>query len=370
MLTEEERILRVFEGKSIDKIPFNIRHEYWYFVNKANGTLPEKYKNLDLAEICKDLGCSWRCYSGYFVESCVNVSYEDDIKISSEEVGERRVKTIIETPIGRLESLIGLDKWKLSSHPIEFPVKSIDDIKILEYILERVKVSFNQEAYERLKLRVRGNGIVSYFFPRSPLQALIYQYIGVPRIYKMLVKDKEKIEELMEYIKVYNEKFYEVMVRTPIKIFNLGENVDVRLTSPKLFKEYCLPYYQEVTSYLHKHHKFVDIHVDGYAKPLLNLLKETGVDGIEAITPELEEGLSLEYIKSCLGDEMIIMDGIPYLYLLPSISKEKLVSYVEKIIKTFPNSLILGISDEVPPPADIERIKLISDILERTEKIS
>jgi hypothetical protein len=62
---------------------------------------------------------------------------------------------------------------------------------------------------------------------------------------------------------------------------------------------------------LHGHGKFVHIHVDGYAKPLLPLLKLSGLDGVEALTPKPAGDFTLEEMKAALGDEMVVLDGIP-----------------------------------------------------------
>ncbi len=360
--TEEERILAIFERKSVDRIPFNIRHEYWYLVNKKKGTLPKEFEKLDFPDVCEKLGASWRCYSGYYVESFVKVYYEN-VQFVTERYN-RRIRIIIKTPLGNLERIHGLDKWELSSQTIEYPIKHPKDFKIMEYVLDNVKVEFDHKTYQKLKQRVRGRGIVSYFFPRSPFQALIYNYLGAFRTFKFLIRHKKEVEDFMEVIKRHNQKFFEVLAKSPVKILNLGENIDVRFTSPKLFEKYCLEYYQEVADYLHKHGKYVHIHVDGYAKPLLPLLKETGLDGIEALTPKPVGDMTLEDIKKALGDEMIIIDGIPYIYFLPTINVEKLKNFVKKIITMFPNNLILGISDELPPPADVRRVKLVSQIIE------
>ena len=49
------RILRTIAGKSVDQLPFVPRLDLWYTSNKVRSTLPEKYKNLTLKEISKDL---------------------------------------------------------------------------------------------------------------------------------------------------------------------------------------------------------------------------------------------------------------------------------------------------------------------------
>lgn len=362
-MTPEERILAVFERRPKDKIPWNIRPECWYFTNKAKGTLPAEYRNLSIAEVCRRWGASWRCYSGYSVESAVKVRFGGDVETIVRREGRTTVTTT-KTPVGTLRTVSKRDELGTTQRLMEYPIKSLEDFRPFRYLLENVEVWFDCEAYERLRRLVGGNGIVSYFFPRTPLQALFLKLMGVTRTIKFLFRHRHEVEGLMEDIERYNDKFYEVIASSPIKILNLGENIDVRITSPKLFKKYCLPRYQERSSYLHKRGKFVHIHVDGYAKPLLPLFKETGLDGIEALTPKPVGDFTLEDLKDALGDEMVIVDGVPYIFFVPSMGVERLERFVRKIISMFPENLVLGISDELPPPSDERRVKRVSEIID------
>ena len=45
---------------------------------------------------------------------------------------------------------------------------------------------------------------------------------------------------------------------------------------------------------------------------------------------------------------------------LPNFPLEELKAFTIKVIELFHPRLILGVSDEVPPPADIERVAYIS----------
>jgi len=107
----------------------------------------------------------------------------------------------------------------------------------------------------------------------------------------------------------------------------------------------------------------VHIHVDGYAKPLLPLLRRSGVDGVEALTPEPVGDMTVEDIAGEFKDEIVVLDGIPFLLFLPNVPFETLERLVRKIVKAIPR-LILGISDELPPPADIERVRMVSQLLD------
>lgn len=243
----------------------------------------------------------------------------------------------------------------------------MSDFKALEYLLESVKVEFDYAAYERLKRAVGNNGIVSCFFPRTPLQSLFLDWVGVQNTIRMLRLERERVEGLMEVIHEHNCKFYEALARSPIRVLNLGENIDVRITSPKLFERYCLPVYQEVADYLHGFGKFVHAHVDGYARQLLPLLRSSGLDGVEALTPKPAGDFTLEEMKAALGEEMVVLDGIPYLLFLLHASPEALDEFVVKIVELFDGRLILGISDELPPPADVSKVKRVSQTLEKLE---
>jgi len=367
-VTPYERIIAVFEGKGCDRVPWNIRHEFWYHYNLARGTLPAKYRGMRLIDVCLEWDASWRCYSGYFTESFVKVSYAGDVEVKTS-VSGRTVATEIKTPKGTLRQASMKDDLELTSRIIEFPVKSLEDLKPLGYMLENLKVKFDWETYNRMEREIKGQGIVSYFFPRSPYQSLILEYAGLERTMRFLLKYRREIEGFMEVIKASNNIFYEVMAETPIKIFNLGENIDVRMTPPRFFERYCLPYYQDRAGYLHRKGKYVHIHVDGYAKPLLPLLRESGLDGVEALTVKPVGDITLEDIKRDLGDEIVILDGIPYIYFIPeAVSLNDFDMFVRKIISMFRNNLVLGISDELPPPADETRVSRVSKIINDFEK--
>jgi hypothetical protein len=363
-ITPYEEIIAIFEGRGSEKVPWNIRHEFWYYYNLARGTLPNEYKGMSLLDVCLKWGASWRCYSGYFTKSFVKVLYAGEVEIKTSAY-DKVVVTEFETPKGVLRQVNIKDDLGLSSRIVEYPIKSLGDLKLLEYILENLEVKFDQETYNEMEKDLKGQGLLSYFFPRSPYQRLILEYMGLERTMSFLLKYKREIEEFMKVIKASNDVFYKIMVTTPIKIFNLGENIDVRMTPPKIFEKYCLPYYRERADYLHKNGKYVHIHVDGYAKPLLPLLNEAGLDGIEALTVKPVGDMTLEDLKNNLSDEIVILDGIPYIYFIAeTISEDKFKEFVKKIISMFQGRLILGISDELPPPADVSRVKIVSNIID------
>jgi len=103
--------------------------------------------------------------------------------------------------------------------------------------------------------------------------------------------------------------------------------------------------------------------MDGSLKPLLPFLRQVPWDGIEAATPVPQGDVTLEELKEAMGD-LVLLDGIPALYFLPHYPEEALVECVKRIVELFYPRLILGISDELPPDGDIERVKLVGQLVE------
>jgi hypothetical protein len=97
----------------------------------------------------------------------------------------------------------------------------------------------------------------------------------------------------------------------------------------------------------------------------LGYARETGLDGIEAITPVPQGDVTLEQIREGLGDRMFLMDGIPAILFDDTYPVEDLVEVTERLIERFAPRLVLGISDEISSTGDIERIRVVGEIVDR-----
>jgi uroporphyrinogen-III decarboxylase len=177
-------------------------------------------------------------------------------------------------------------------------------------------------------------------------------------------ENMKKLERLAELIHAKNkidDEIYEVVGNSPIKIINFGDNIDCNLLPPNLFKQYALPYYKKRTKQLKYKAKYTHSHWDGSVKTLLPFAKDTGLDGIEAITPRPQGDVTLEEIRENIPENMILLDLIPAILFLPQYKNQELERCLENIYELFGNRLVLGISDELPPDADIEKVRFVSE---------
>ena len=71
----------------------------------------------------------------------------------------------------------------------------------------------------------------------------------------------------------------------------------------------------------------------------------------------------MEETKAALGDTFLL-DGIPAVLFDKTFSEQMLIDFTKKVIDLFAPNLILGISDEMSSNGDIERIRLVGEIVD------
>jgi len=96
-MTPRERILAVFRREKIDKVVWQPRIDHWHDVNKALGTLPERYEGKELLEIYDDLGASPRTYR--FFNDTIRCIQGEEVEVRTRDDGIT-VSTTYVTPKG------------------------------------------------------------------------------------------------------------------------------------------------------------------------------------------------------------------------------------------------------------------------------
>jgi hypothetical protein len=252
---------------------------------------------------------------------------------------------------------------KTTAHNAEYKVKTVEDLRILAYMLQDETWYWDQKAYEEDLAWVGTRGVPQFYARRSPIQQLFIRETGFERGIYMMYDHPQAIERYVEVATAADDQMYNVICQCPVPIFNLGENIDVHMDPPAIWNEHLVPYYRKRVAQLHDAGKFVHIHIDGSMKPLLPYLREVPWDGIEAATPVPQGDVTLDELKEAFGD-LVLLDGIPALYFLADFAQQDLVDCTKRLVDLFHPHLILGISDEISPIGDIERVRLVGELVQ------
>ncbi len=362
-LTFREMNLRVFQRKSLPHIFFQPRFEPWYDWHKRFDLLPPDYARMSVRDLYDYVNASMR-YIHYFtgIPDPVIEAFKPEVKILENIQDGVKVK-LYQTPYGDLTETLKYTvdhEWRT----VEFPVKSVADLKSLRWLLERSQITFSRENFLLGSEFVGTRGEPQFWLPKSPYQALAQTYMKLQDLIYALADAPQEVEDTFEVIDAsYDVLYRQVIESKVVKIVNFGENIHEALFSPRTFAKYLIPWYEKRCGQLRRARIFTHNHIDGYFHSILRYLKDLPFDGLEALTPAPQGDCTLEEIKEAIGDK-VLLDGIPAVLFMDTYSREELMAFVEKVVTYFHPRLVLGVSDEVPQGTDqeaIERVKMVSD---------
>lgn len=353
----------IVRGEAGKKVLFQPRIECWYSdrVFRDGELKVGEYTGLSRHDLYCALDVSNRVYE---YNGCVQAYDREPVKRWERKLSPMEREIHIETPVGNLCYVWHSNDSNGGAYYKTWPAENEEQVKILIWLENNTLWRWNQEHYDRTRETWGRLGLPSIFVPRVTIQKAFVETMGVEGTIYGLTDFPETMEEYFDACENSVMRMIEVINESPLEWINFGDNVHGGLLSPRLFEKYILPAYLRRNEALHKAGKFTFAHWDGDCKPLLKFARRCGLDGIEAMTPVPQGDVTIDELKEALGDEVYLVDGIPAILFDDIYPEEQLVATVKELIDKFAGKLILGISDEMSSTGNIERIKLVRDIVD------
>ena len=327
--------------------------------------LPAPYTGMDFPDIYRKLNVSARIYH---YNSCFKKIEHPAVKHHERRLSDTDIEVTTETPVGTQTEIYRTSPNNRSrSHP-KWPVSSEAELKVAAWRAENTTWAWNQSEFDSLA-KIWGNlGAPTAYMPRVTVQSLYIDLMGPENAIYALYDWPDTIEAYFRALDQCHDRLIHVINDSPVDIINFGDNIHCGTLPPDIFCKYVLPSYQRRCQELHNAGKFVSSHWDGDTKSLLPYARQTGLDAIEAITPKPQGDVTLEEAKEALGDEIFLLDGIPAVFFDETFPVSVLEECTHKVIELFVPKLVLGISDEISSTGDIERIHVVSRIVNEYNK--
>ncbi|MBN1584578.1 MAG: hypothetical protein JXA89_27980 [Anaerolineae bacterium] len=350
-------------GQSGGKIIWQPRIGCWLTDKTFAGEpYPPPYTGMDKYQIYRELGCSARLYE---YNACFRRIEHPSVKTTQRELNETDTEITIHTPVGKQIQV----RRRMTSNwhylTVKWPVETEAELKVAAWREENTDWKWDQAQYEDLQDTVSDLGAPTMYLPRMNVQSLYINMMGVQQGIYAIYDWTDTVEAYFRALEESHDRLIDVINASPVDIINFGENIHAGTLSPDLFEKYHLPACQRRCERLRAAGKFTCSHWDGETVPLLPYAQETGLDGIEAITPQPQGDATLDQVKDALGDNMFLLDGIPAVYFDDTFSVGVLVDCVRRLIDLFAPKLILGISDEISSTGDLDRIKVVGQIVDQ-----
>ena len=164
-----ESILRTFEHKPIDRIVWQPRIMYWYQNNRIQSLsyakypaveefVPKEYLGKSVKEIYKDIKGSIRYPQGTFGFTLFHSIRKPNhqIKTKRKRLGSKTYLVKTTTPIGEISHV------EKDTRIIKFPVKKVEDLKVMMYIEEQTDFTFSDTMYEKAKKEMEGFSYIEH----------------------------------------------------------------------------------------------------------------------------------------------------------------------------------------------------------------
>jgi hypothetical protein len=349
-------------GKSGGRIIWQPRIGCWYQDKvRAGQKLPEPYDGMELPDIFRALGVSDRLY-GVF-NPCFQMHEDPRVRDTCETGSDGVVTHMIHTPVGKQVSrYVPVPEHGYPRH-MKRIIETEGEMKVAIWRLENASWQWDQALYERRLAACGDLGAPTIYLPRVNVQDLYINTMGVENATYAMIDFPDTVEAYFRALHDNHDRLIDLVIDSPIDIINYGDNLHAGTLPPNLYEKYVLPEYHHRGERLRGAGKFVHSHWDGDTGPLLKFAKCSSLDGIEAITPKPQGDVTLEQVTDALGDEVFLLDGIPAVYFDTTFPVSVLEECTHKLIELFAPKLILGISDELSSTGDIERIRVVAEIV-------
>ena len=365
-MTNRERLQAIMAGRSPDRIPWIPRLQVWHTAHQRAGTLPERYRDMSLRDVERDLGMGTPARDGRVFRA----RQEGDVEVTGRDEGGTRL-TEYRTPAGtvsiRQRHSDELDAAGIGGMEIEHLIKGPGDYAAASYLLSHMRYEPAYDDYTAYDADIGDSGYPMVSVGDCPLHYFLQKLVGYNNAYYHLTDFTVQVEELLELMTVNDRQhLWPVVADSPAGLVLHGVHLDSQITPPPLFERYITPYYQEFSALLHERGKKLCMHADNDSRLILEHIRDAGYDMVETFTTDPQVTCTLEEARHTWGTDVIIWGAVPSVILEPVFSEGEFEAYMRRVFRTAApgDAFILGVADNVMPAARIERLQRITEMVE------
>ena len=265
------------------------------------------------------------------------------------EPGRRCVLLRKETPVGALQQLTayplgpaaGILGWAMEEW-----IKSPQDYRIYQWIVEHTELSPQVEQYEIAAARVGEQGVTIVEGSRTPAMSICVDWAGTQRFCLDLADEMDELFSLYEaMVKLFLEET-RLIAAGPGRFVRWLENLTISTLGPRRYEQLLLPVYQSAVPILEAAGKKVMVHYDGELSAIRDQVARAPFHLIESLTEPPEGDLTYAECRAAWPEKGFWGNINLGLYALPP---EQLATAVAaKRQRAGKRGLAFEISEDVP----------------------
>jgi len=161
-----------------------------------------------------------------------------------------------------------------------------------------------------------------------------WRLAGMENLMFKMYDDPGFVHEIAKMVLDYNLAQLELAAAAGAHVLIVEDDIADKsstLISPALFREFVNPYNRKLVEAAHAKGMKVMRHSDGNLWPILDILLETGYDGLNPLEPQA--GMDLKKVKDYCGDRLCLVGNIDCVDLLPSGTQAQVEEAVRSAIR-------------------------------------
>lgn len=369
-MTLRERILAAYRGETPDAVPYMLDLSHWFYhKNALPWDLSRAYTEPERALI----DYHRRMGVGFYMPNLAaftTVEYRDDVLAEvtrKSEGGVTEIAWTFTTPIGTIERRRVWSEDTYAWGIREWGIKSEADLRVLGHALSGRRFVPHWDRYQAWVDCVGDSGVVYAPVGYSAVGELLHYWMGIEGFTYMAADQLETMHEVVEQINESNLACIDAVAESSAEVVIMGDNFSSDVQPPRFFDEWSRAYYEEAVRRLHRAGKKVAVHIDGRLRGALSMIRDTGADCADAVTPFPMGDLRPEECRAEAGPDFILSGGVSPDLWLPTASSDDFKRAVMRWLDLRKSSprLIAGAGDQVPPGAVEERIEIMRDLVEK-----
>jgi len=390
-MTHRQRLFAAMRGEPTDKIPWAPRMDLWYIALRARAAVPRRFAGLNTAQIADQLDVA--CHSvrddvtlprdpadlalrGLGIDNHPDHAFRIELRDLpmrfTHEDGH--YETTIQTPAGEVSFRLVMTQRMASdgiSLPLveKYPICSLEDFEPVARVFEHLEVVPTPSAYASFHDRIgeRGVAVANGPLGAAPIHSLLHDVMSMENFFVMYHDERTAIEELAQRMTPFFDAMLDTLVASNAEVVFWGANYDHDTTWPPFFEDQIIPWLQRVSQRLHAAGKLLLTHTDGENRCLLPMYPRCGFDVGESVCPRPMTSCTLAEIRQGMGPNVTVWGGIPCVILIDQVTDHAgFVKHMDTLFAELGSGsrLILGVSDNVPPDANMDRLEQVKEWIE------
>ena len=265
-MTGRERLTAVLRKAKTDRLPWTTLVD-----NTTLDSFPPELRGHGGIDFYRYLGCDIFLLNGWNTPYDLHspqLRWGPHVRVESRREGSTDITTWY-TPRGALTSVLE------RSHPRKYPVDTIEAVRLYRSMWEEASFVEVDDT--------------------ASLAAL-----------DALVDYPNEMDGLIRTMHAREVEAFRALAKGPWSSVTLVENTSTYYISPDIYRRYNMPHQREFVHLIQAAGKPAILHMCGHVRNLLHLIKETGCDGIHALTPPSTGDTPWEAALDVLGEDLII----------------------------------------------------------------